>query len=193
MKSGGSFGAGSGKAQVSEQPSRGTTTNNTDTSAARKLDSAPDAEARRDAEGGDESAELDTGRGQGKAAGIGPTSNVPSKGSSGGSSGSSGSGSRATGDESNAAAAPSAYSASQPSEGVMKPKGRNLTEGGFDADESPNASFNNEIGGENDPGRMAENKFQRVAAESGIAAGGGHTQQGTTSEGQFNALGEEQA
>ena len=51
-----------------------------------------------------------------------------------------------------------------------KPKGKNITEGGFDSDPSNNASFNNEIGTENDPGRAAEQTFQNTtqSASGGV-------------------------
>ncbi|KAF7597550.1 hypothetical protein BBP40_000028 [Aspergillus hancockii] len=45
------------------------------------------------------------------------------------------------------------------------PKGKNLQEGGFD--ENNNASFNTDIGSENDPGRLAERGFQNKQVESG--------------------------
>lgn len=47
-----------------------------------------------------------------------------------------------------------------------KPKGTNITERGFDSS-APNASFNNEIGTKNDPGRVAEAKFEADAAMTG--------------------------
>ena len=51
-----------------------------------------------------------------------------------------------------------------------KPKGKNITEGGFDSDPSNNASFNGEIGTENDPGRVAEQTFQNTtqSASGGV-------------------------
>jgi len=54
----------------------------------------------------------------------------------------------------------------------QKPKGKNLTEGGFESTDRNNASFNSEIGSEQDPGRAAEQKFQRYVAESGNDVGG---------------------
>ena len=45
-----------------------------------------------------------------------------------------------------------------------------MTEGGFDSS-APNASFNNDIGGKNDPGRLAEQTMAKSAAESGAAGG----------------------
>ena len=50
-----------------------------------------------------------------------------------------------------------------------KPKGKNITEGGFDSNSNNNASFNNEIGTENDPGRVAEQTFQNTTqSASGV-------------------------
>ncbi|PGH00977.1 hypothetical protein GX51_05526 [Blastomyces parvus] len=49
----------------------------------------------------------------------------------------------------------------------MKPKGVNLTEGGFDEDDQDhNASFTSEIGSENDPGRLAELRYESRNAET---------------------------
>jgi hypothetical protein len=53
----------------------------------------------------------------------------------------------------------------------QKPKGKNLHAGGFSSDDQ-NASFTSVIGSEMDPGRAAENKFQRTVAESGADVGG---------------------
>ncbi|KAG2415177.1 hypothetical protein HFD88_006368 [Aspergillus terreus] len=70
--------------------------------------------------------------------------------------------------------------------GDKKPKGRNLTEGGFD--DSNNASFNTDIGSQNDPGRLAENKFQRREAESGPDAAGGARQKGVDNQHWYQPL-----
>jgi hypothetical protein len=182
-RAGGSFARGN--APVTDQPARGTTTNATDTTGARVLAAAPDAGARRAAEDQDASAELDAGRGLGKAAGRGPTSNVPDRGHQ------PHEGGDATGGAPNAAHAPSAYSAERLQEGKAKPKGQNITEGGFDAD-APNASFGGDVGGKNDPGRLAENKFQQRATGSGKKGGSGAGGSELPSDGQFDALGEEE-
>jgi hypothetical protein len=50
---------------------------------------------------------------------------------------------------------------------VGGPKGRDLTEGGFESNDGNNASFNSDIGTKNDPGRAAEANFQRANAGSG--------------------------
>jgi len=73
------------------------------------------------------------------------------------------------GSTSNAGTAPS-YVNSQ-FVNVSGPKGKNLTEGGFESNDRNNASFNSEIGSRNDPGRVAEAKFQRENADSAFDAG----------------------
>jgi uncharacterized protein YjdB len=53
------------------------------------------------------------------------------------------------------------------------PAGRGL-KGGDDSEitgKEENASFNQEIGGENDPGRLAEEKFQKINAQDPSDAG----------------------
>ena len=47
-----------------------------------------------------------------------------------------------------------------------KPKGKNITEGGFDEGDDKNVSFNSEIGSEDDPGRLAEGGMQRMTQSS---------------------------
>ena len=71
-----------------------------------------------------------------------------------------------------------------------KPKGKNLTEGGFEDDPSNNASFTAEIGSENDPGRLSESVFQRQAET--VAGGGRSRQGGARGEGQYAVLEDEQ-
>ena len=51
-----------------------------------------------------------------------------------------------------------------------KPKGKNLHEGGIE-DDAPNASSMGEIGTENDPGRLAEQRFEARNAEDPRHAG----------------------
>lgn len=71
------------------------------------------------------------------------------------------------------------------SAGHTKPKGKNITEGGFDDDPKNNASFNSDIGTEDDPARGAELQFQkRVAA----TVGSGPRQSGVTGDGQYDVL-----
>lgn len=69
--------------------------------------------------------------------------------------------------ESNVDAAPG-YVASVVSDPAQtgKPKGKNITEGGFDEGDDKNVSFTSDIGDENDPGRKAENDMQRMTQSS---------------------------
>ena len=67
------------------------------------------------------------------------------------------------------------------------PHGKNLTEGGFESNDS-NASFNQEIGTKNDPGRLAEEKMFRLNADTaGDAAM--PRQEGMTGDNEYGALG----
>jgi len=67
-----------------------------------------------------------------------------------------------------------------------KPDGRNIGHGGFSSDDK-NASFDSEIGSEQDPGRAAINKFQRTNAKSAPDAGVPR-QKGLNTETPFDAL-----
>ncbi|KAL8684181.1 MAG: hypothetical protein Q9224_006541 [Gallowayella concinna] len=80
------------------------------------------------------------------------------------------------------------YIASVHSEAAQtgKPHGQNITEGGFESDDSKNASFTSEIGSENDPGRAAEEQFQTTAQAA--AGGKGEVQRELTKDGQFDVL-----
>lgn len=78
--------------------------------------------------------------------------------------------------------------------GSAKPKGKNLTEGGFDSDPAKNASFNSDIGTSQDPGRLAENRFQHEMA--GVDAYGGagpRDKAGKGNDQPYGALSEEAA
>jgi hypothetical protein len=119
---------------IQDQPSYSTTTNTADTSNATRLDPTVDAEARQASEEWSESAQLNAGIGLGKDAGRGPTWNTPG----------------GVGDATNQEGLP---------RGENNPKGKNLTEGGFD-DGAPNASFNTAIGTKKDPGRVALERFE---------------------------------
>lgn len=50
------------------------------------------------------------------------------------------------------------------------PHGKSIQEGGFDSS-APNASFTTDIGGKNDPGRLAENQMSAGNARIGEDAG----------------------
>ena len=76
------------------------------------------------------------------------------------------------------------YVASSTSGG--KPKGKDLTEGGFDDDPANNSSFNPDVDSENDPGREAIKHFQEVSqAASGNI---GPVQKEISGDGQYDAL-----
>ncbi|KAJ5682541.1 hypothetical protein N7462_005706 [Penicillium macrosclerotiorum] len=69
----------------------------------------------------------------------------------------------------------------------QKPHGKNLKEGGFDSSEATNTSFTSQIGSGQDPGRAAEQKFQRTVAESGPDVGGPR-QKGVDNQTMYQAL-----
>lgn len=95
-----------------------------------------------------------------------------------------GSGSYSTGGfSSDVGTAPSYVNSQYVDEGG--PKGKNLTEGGFEGNPK-NASFNQDIGGRNDPGRLAEQKFQRDNAAGGDA--GMPRQEGDIGENVYETL-----
>ncbi|RAL58258.1 hypothetical protein DID88_002258 [Monilinia fructigena] len=136
----------------------------TNTSGAARLDPASDAEARMATEDWAEEKKLGASGSYQKDTG---NPNAP-KGTS------------------NAGVAPSYVSSQYQADG--KPKGKNLTEGGFDSSDSKNASFNSEIGGKNDPSRLAEQKLQRENAQSAHDAGFPRDK-GTTGGTPYDALG----
>ncbi|TVY15224.1 hypothetical protein LARI1_G005434 [Lachnellula arida] len=149
---------------------------NKNTSGARRLDPASDAEARQ-AEGdwaeekkfGGAGTYPDAAGGQAKGLAVTDTQGSSQTG----------------GTSSNAGTAPS-YVASQYVDGAG-PKGNNLTEGGFESNDSKNASWNQDIGGENDPGRLAEQKFERQNA--GVGSAGQPRQKGVSGDNSYDALG----
>ena len=72
--------------------------------------------------------------------------------------------------------------------GEGKPKGKNLTEGGFEG-EAANNDF--EIGSDKDPGRAAVQSFQNQ--NQAIGGGAGPRQEELNTQGGYDALGDEQA
>ncbi|KAF2838413.1 hypothetical protein M501DRAFT_1032331 [Patellaria atrata CBS 101060] len=192
LSSGGDFASGNPGVAASKQPSKGTTTNNTDTSGATTLGSAPDAEARQAQEGWSESASLKAGGNLGKEGGVGPTYNTQGGSNSGSTPYNTTTGS---GTNNGGIAPTGAYSGSADgvleNQGVFAPKGKNITEGDFDSD-APNASFNSEIATKDDPGRAAENKFQRQNAEAGADAAGSR-KPAFAADGQYDNLDETSA
>ncbi|KAF2203215.1 hypothetical protein GQ43DRAFT_438985 [Delitschia confertaspora ATCC 74209] len=198
LKRGGHFGEGNPKAAASKQPSSSTNTNNTDTSGARKIESAPNSGRREDAKPYDEKKEFDAGIGEGKDAGRGPT--YATKGgttgdASGGASrseapstsgqhiGGSGNAPGAVVTSSNTTSSSSGQTSNASAQGGAAPtgthvgtagsarhdagpKGKSLKEGGDIKGNEPNASFNSDIGTQDDPGRVAENAFAKRNTQS---------------------------
>ncbi|KAI9813398.1 MAG: hypothetical protein M1827_004072 [Pycnora praestabilis] len=214
-KSGGAFSENKGAAPLGVD-SNSSTLSNTDTSGATKLDSTPNAEARQAQTEWQESSTQNSGAagqkypegagGQGDFDGQhsaeygyagGPTSakqERDSKQSSGGDYGTSSSGGDSYQQSKQGGTAPSSLDPSVDEfTSAKKPKGKNITEGGFDED-APNASMgNSDIGTENDPGRVATNDMQRKQAESGPDAAGGPRQKELTKDGQYDVLSSDQA
>jgi hypothetical protein len=183
LKGDGSFGEGNPKAAASKQPSASTTTNNTDTSGARKLDPAVDAEARDAASGWSEQQQLSAGSGLGlgKESGVGPTYNKVG--------GATGFGTSTQPPSTNVEEiqggfAGAADAAQEP--GVFKPKGKNVTE-------DPNLTGKTEfgaVGTNKDPSRQAElDLAKRNEASAGVGNKDGH--QGGDSK--FSGLSDEAA
>ena len=211
-RSGGAF-AENKNSEPLKQSGSNSTFNNTDTSGARKLDPAPDAAEREAKEAWQEVPDEARGpAGQKYPEGAG---NVNFAGShnadgtySGGSTGAQrevdGSGYTPTGirggaapgtddDTGNATSSADArqapgYVASVVSEAAQtgKPKGKNITEGGFESDDTKNASFTTDIGAKDDPARAAEEQFQTTAQTS--AGGKGAPQGEVTKDGQYDVL-----
>ena len=73
-----------------------------------------------------------------------------------------------------------------------KPKGKNITEGGFDDDPSNNASFTSDIGTENDPGRKAESDMQKMA-QSASGGTGPRQAPGASDNSQYDLLDTDQS
>jgi len=67
-----------------------------------------------------------------------------------------------------------------------KSRGKDLTEGGFGGDDG-DASFNSNIGLKNDPGRLADLKYERANADAAGSAAM-PKQRGVTGDNEYNAL-----
>jgi len=82
---------------------------------------------------------------------------------------------------SNAGTAPSYITPqTDPSYSSQKPKGKNLTEGGFDSDDTKNTSFTTDIDDKDDPGAAGQLKFAKQgSAAAGAPASGGTGQDGS--------------
>ncbi|KAL8829055.1 MAG: hypothetical protein Q9170_006328, partial [Blastenia crenularia] len=191
-RSGGAFASNPNSTPQSVSGSSSTFAN-TDTSGARKLDPAPDAAEREAKEAWREVPDEARGTaGQKYPEGAGSVEFAGSHnadGYSGGPSraqqevghsgytpvgmrgGAAGGDDEAVSEENNtsskAEAAPGyVYSVKSEPAQTGKPHGKNITEGGFDSDDSKNASFNAEIGSKDDPGRAATEQFQTTAQTS---------------------------
>lgn len=231
VRSGGAFAQNPNSTPSGVEGSK-STLNTTDTSAATKLDPAPDAAEREAKSAWSEAADArgigglkyaEGVGGQGKAPGAtnasgysGATSGGSSSGPSGstgeassgntggafsgstdgGSSGGTG-GSGGLEETANTAATMTGGSSSTPQEdlttmnsligGAQKPKGKNLTEGGFEG-EAQNNEF--DIGSDKDPGRQAVRGFQNQNAS--VAGGAGPAQSKLNNETPYDALGSDQ-
>ena len=154
-------------------PSDGGNPRDADTSRAIRLDPAQDAESREAQEDWAEEKKLSTYPsglgGQSKGTAVEDTT-----------------GSSATGGSSSHAGTAPSYVNSQFID-TKGPHGKNITEGGFESDDKKNASMNSEIGGENDPGRLAEQKFENANADTAGNAGM-QKQMGTTGDSQYDTL-----
>ncbi|KAJ5578341.1 uncharacterized protein N7459_007305 [Penicillium hispanicum] len=175
VRKGGAFNENRGAEPMGVSGSQ-STLNTTDTSAASTLPSAPVGGLREDRQRQEKYPEALGGQGDFPGAHLpqsgytgGPTATKQEMGMHCGHSNASGSGYRS---EYNAGQAPSYTQDIADGYQHKKPHGQNVREGGFSTDASKNASFNSEIGSKMDPGRAAEQKFQRTNFESGADVGG---------------------
>jgi hypothetical protein len=150
---------------------------NANTSGATRLDPASDAEARLAREDWEEERKLGQAATSYPAAAGGQSKGLAVENTQG---------SYQTGGASSTAGTAPSYVNSQFKD-EAGPHGENLTEGGFESNDSKNASFSQEIGTKNDPGRLAEQKMQRANAD---AAGDAAMprQQGMTGDNEFDGL-----
>ncbi|KAJ4331930.1 hypothetical protein N0V87_008788 [Didymella glomerata] len=184
LKGSGHFGEGNPKAAASAQPSAGSTTANTDTSGARKLDPAVDAEARDAANDWSEQAQLSAGSGLGlgKEHGVGPTYNKVG--------GATGYGTSTQPPSSNVEEIAGGYAGADhkvlEQEGAFKMPGKNVHE-------DPNLSGKSEfgpIGTKKDPARVAEQEqAKKNQAAGGVGLAGGQQEGGS----KFSGLSDEAA
>ena len=133
---------------------------NTNTSGAIRLDPASDSEARMAQEDWEEERKLGAGSTSYPAAGDAQSKDLDAQNTER---------SYETGGSSNNGGIAPSYVNSQAAPGG--PKGKNLTEGGFESNDKKNASFTSDIGTKNDPGRLAEEKYQMANADAAESAG----------------------
>lgn len=158
---------------ISKQPSKSTTTNTTDTSNAKVLSPAPNADARLDKEGLDQDEILSHGREEAEPISNGKMEQTGGRVLEDGEMSNSihGKGSnteRISGMLNQAAGTADAGKYSRSNHASKQPDAH--VEKG-DAFEGPNASFNGDIGGDGDPGRLAEDKFIKSNAQNAANAG----------------------
>ena len=182
VRSGGDFAENRGSEPLKVKGSNSTLAND-DTSAATTLPPARDAESR-----DDQSQSQDTSSSSEQPGGVkddeeaGGQSNIPAKTSAEGLSGD-GAVEKSGPDVD---AAPS-YVTNLAVENTAKPKGKNITEGGFDSDDTNSAMP--EPGSEDDPGRASLQGFQNQQAAT---VGSGPRQGGVTGDGQYDILEDDQ-
>ncbi|KAK6433932.1 hypothetical protein LTR95_009880 [Oleoguttula sp. CCFEE 5521] len=170
IESGGDFAADSDARGINPASAKGTTTNTTDTSGASELSSA---RSRAERDDDNETGEYNTGSSSGD--GLSSGSALPNRSDEGGSReiGAGGGSSTSYADESsgrnstsssNVNTSSSTYGSGSGSGSGSTQRTSDVSSGGNDEDfpsDAPNASFNNEIGTENDPGREAVRKLQQ--------------------------------
>ncbi|KAF3009933.1 hypothetical protein E8E13_011051 [Curvularia kusanoi] len=184
LKGDGHFGEGNPKAAASAQPSAGSTTTNTDTSGARKLNPAVDAEARDAASNWSEQQQLSAGAGLGlgKEHGVGPTYNKVG--------GATGYGTSTQPPSTNVEEIQGGYAGADHK--VLEQHGH-FHMPGKNVHEDPNLTGKTEfgeIGTKKDPARQAELDFaKRAAASGGVGLKGGPQDDGS----KFSGLSDETA
>ena len=204
-RSGGKFGQNRDSNPLSVKGGQ-STLNNTDTSSAKVLAPASNAAEREEQESLDQtSGEGKGSRGKRYPDGAGGQAHIPGqsldgkpasglRGVTGSDNGSDPSENAFKGEGGTDVDAAPGYVASVVSEAnsTGKPKGKNITEGGFDDDPSNNASFTSDIGTEDDPGRKAENDLRKKAQ---AASGGTGPRQapGDGDSSQYDVLDTDQA
>ncbi|KAL2823110.1 hypothetical protein BJX63DRAFT_376320 [Aspergillus granulosus] len=195
--------------------SKSTTTNTTDTSAARVIPSAANAREREDPSaeerypdalggqaeypgthvpetgyvGGSTAAKKDLGIGQKEynASEKLSQTNKPSQSQQQ----STGAGVRASGSEYQTPSATATRKQQQYSTAAAAGQGSG-SQGHFPSDPKYNASWNPDIGSENDPGRLAEQRFQRREAETGAGAAAPTQQKGASTGTWYEPLNRDQ-
>ena len=204
VRQGGGFSENRGAEPMGVSGSQ-STLNTTDTSAASTLPSAPVGGVREDRSRQEKYPEALGGQGNFPGKHVpetgytgGPTAakqqmglhagEYPASQKIGGQAAASGSGRS----EYNAGQAPSYVSDMTDEYQHQKPHGKNIQEGGFSSDPENNASFTSEIGSGQDPGRAAENRFQRTTHESGLDAGNPR-QKGMDTQHWYSPLDEQRA